>query len=340
TSPAPNAALSQPYHQPGLGWRPACTNRGFCQAGCSVGAKGSTDVTFIPIAVAAGAEIRPECFVTQIETGADGRVSGVVYTHNGAEYRQRCKALFVCAGAVETPRLLLLNSLANSSGQVGRNLMAHTGLQLWAQFAQSVRPYRGIPGALISEDTHRPADADFAGGYLLQSIGVMPITYVSQLARTRGLWGEALRAHMRGYNHVAGINILGECLPYAHNYVELSDERDTRGLPKPRVHFSEGENERRLNVHAERTMRAIWGAAGARDVWRFPRNAHIIGTCRMGNSARDAVVNADGQSFDIDNLYIMDNSVFPSALSANPALTIMALSLRVADRFLETCRRD
>jgi choline dehydrogenase-like flavoprotein len=338
TSPAPNAALSQPYHQEGVGWRRACTNRGFCQAGCSVGAKGSADVTFIPLAVAAGAEIRPGCFVTGIETGPDGRVTGVVYSHNGAEHRQRCKALFVCAGAIETPRLLLLNGLANSSGQVGRNLMAHTGLQLWAQFDETVRPYKGIPGALISEDTHRPPGADFAGGYLVQSIGVMPVTYVSQLARSRGLWGSELRGHMRGYNHVAGINMLGECLPHAHNYVELAEERDARGLPKPRAHFSEGENERRLTAHAELTMRAIFAEAGARDVWRFPRNAHLIGTCRMGASARDAVVNADGRSFDIDNLYIVDNSIFPSALSVNPALTIMALSLRAADRFLNTIR--
>ena len=67
-----------------------------------------------------------------------------------------------------------MNGLANGSGQVGRNFMAHTGLQLWAQFAEETRPFKGIPGGLISEDTHRPPDADFAGGYLLQSIGVMP----------------------------------------------------------------------------------------------------------------------------------------------------------------------
>ena len=76
TSPAPNAALSGPYHQPGVGWRPACTNRGFCQAGCSVGAKASVDVTFIPLALAAGAEVRSECFVTQIERDANGRANG------------------------------------------------------------------------------------------------------------------------------------------------------------------------------------------------------------------------------------------------------------------------
>jgi len=55
----------------------------------------------------------------------------------------------------------------------------------------------------------------------------------------------------------------------------------------------------------------------------------------MGSTPGAAVVNEEGRSFDIPNLFICDNSVFPSALSVNPALTIMALSLRTADRFLE-----
>jgi len=339
TSPAANAALSAPYFQHGIGWRNACTNRGFCQAGCSTGAKASMDVTFIPLAIQHGAEVRAECFVTQIETDPSGRVTSVIYIHNGKEEQQKCRNLFLCGGAIETPRLLLMNGLCNSSGQVGRNFMAHTGVQLWGQFEEDVRPYKGIPGALISEDMHRPQDADFVGGYLLQSIGVMPVTYASQVARGRGLWGEELREHMRNYNHTAGINILGDCLPYDHNFMELSDEKDARGLPKPRIHFSNGENEKKMTAHAETLMRRIWEAAGARDVWAFPRNAHIIGTCRMGNSGAVSVVNNEGRSFDIPNLFICDNSVFPSALGVNPALTIMALSLRTADRFLERAQR-
>jgi len=339
TSPAANAALSARHYQEGVGWRAACTNRGFCQAGCSTGAKASMDVTFVPLAVGHGAEVRPGCFVTEVERDARGRITGVVYTQNGERRRQRCRHLFLCAGAVETPRLLLLNGLALGSGQVGRNFMAHTGLQVWGTFEEEVRPYKGIPGALISEDTHRPAGADFVGGYLLQSIGVMPVTFAGQVARGRGLWGEALREYMRGYNHVAGINILGECLPHADNFLELSAETDARGLPKPRIYFTNHENELRLTAHAERLMRQIWAAAGARDVWAFPRNAHVIGTARMGHSGTEAVVDADGRAFDVPNLYISDNSTFPSALSVNPALTIMAMSLRTADRFLARARR-
>ncbi len=189
TSPAANAALSAEYYQEGIGWRPRCTNRGFCQAGCSVGAKASMDVTFIPMAIGKGAEVRDNAFVTELELGPNGQIASVVYMRDGKTERQRCAHVFLCAGAVETPRLLLMNHLANSSGQVGRNFMAHVGTQVWGVFDEDVRPYKGIPGGLISEDTHRPSDADFAGGYLLQSIGVMPVTYISQYARSQRCLG-------------------------------------------------------------------------------------------------------------------------------------------------------
>ena len=293
------------------------------------------DVTFLPLAVHHGAEIRSECFVTEFEFDSQGNINAVVYSQNGETKKQKCKNVFLCAGGIETPRLLLINNLANSSGQVGRNFMAHTGVQIWGVFDEEIYPHKGIPGGLISEDTHRPKDADFAGGYLLQSIGVMPVTYGSQLARGEKVFGADLNERMHDYNHTAGINILGDCLPHKHNFLELSDEKDARGLPKPRIHFSHGANENRMTKHAEKLMGEIWTAAGAKKMWTFQRNAHIIGTCVMGDDAGDSVVNRNGQSFDVPNLYICDNSIFPSALSVNPALTIMALALRTADVFLK-----
>jgi choline dehydrogenase-like flavoprotein len=340
TAPAANAALSAPYFQEGVGWRRPCTNRGFCQAGCSIGAKGSADVTWLPFAVRHSAEIRPESFAVGFDRDASGRIDAVRYVADGRERRQRCRAVVLAAGAIETPRLLLLNGLANGSGQVGRNLMAHVGMQVWGTFPEMVRPNKGIPGGLISEEMHRPRNADFVGGYVLQSIGIMPVTHAGQVARGRGLWGPALREAMRGYNHSAGINILGECLPSPANYLELAEERDARGIPKPRVWFSAGPNERAMEAHAEELMRSIWSAAGGTDLWSFPRYAHTIGTCRMGGDPARSVVDPDGRSHEISNLWISDNSTFPSALGVNPTLTIMALALRTADRFLARLARQ
>ena len=336
TAVAPVAAVSRDVAAPVNGSRQACVNCGHCHQGCRIGAKTSMDVTYLPAAVAAGAEIRPGCFAHTIERDTAGRVSAVVYRDAaGRDRKQRCKAVILCAGAVETPRLLLHLGLANSSLQVGRNYMAHVATQLWGTFASEMRCYKGYPSSLITEDMLRPADADFAGGYLVQSLGVLPVTWATQMTRGRKLWGQGLVDYIARYNHVAGIGINGECLPAPGNYLELSDEVDATGLPKPRVHFSYGANETAMNDHAVRFMTAVWEAAGATDIWACPRSAHTLGTCRMGTDPGQAVVDPTGRSFDVPNLWICDSSVFPSSLPANPAVTIMALSLRTADAFLE-----
>ncbi|MBW6527909.1 GMC family oxidoreductase [Sphingomonas sp. RHCKR7] len=333
---APAALVSRDRAQPHWGERQACINCGTCHQGCRTGAKATTDTSWLPLAVAHGAEVRAECRVVDIERDGSGRVTGVVYVRHGERRRQACRALFLCAGGVETPRLLLNLDLANSSGQVGRNFMAHVATQVWGRFDADMRMNRGYPSSLITEDLMRATGADHAGGYLIQSLGVMPVTLATNLARGAGLWGRALVDLLADYNRLGGIGINGECLPSDDNRLTLADETDPYGLRKARIDFSYGPNERAIDAHARRTMTAIWERAGARDIFAVDRSAHTIGTCRMGHDGDRAVVDADGRSFDIDNLFICDNSVFPSALAANPALTIMALSLRTADRFLAT----
>jgi choline dehydrogenase-like flavoprotein len=338
TSDAPVAVVSRNFMQAGAAVRPACINCGYCHQGCRIGAKTSMDVTYLPLAVRHGAEIRPECVVRDLEFDAGGRIAAVVYRKDGIDRRQRCAAVFLCAGAVETPRLLLHLGIANSSGQVGRNYMSHVATQVWGTFEAETRPNKGYPSSLITEDMVRATDADFAGGYLVQSLGIVPVTWGQQVTRGRGLWGQPLVDYLQRYNHVAGVGINGECLPQPGNYLELSDELDETGMRKPRVHFTSGPNEEKLKRHAEKLMHAMWQQIAATDIWTMERYAHTVGTARMGDDPDAAVVDNAGRSFDVENLWICDNSVFPSALAANPALTIMALSLRTADAFLHERR--
>ena len=334
---APAAVLSRPRRMTHGPDRAACINCGACHQGCRVGAKTSMDTSFLPLAVAHGAEIRAECTAHGFVRDGAGRITAVLYRDaEGRDHRQDCRAVFLCGGAVETPRLLLHTGLANANGMVGRNYMAHVATQVWGTFDRETRPNKGYPSSLISEDYVRCGGGGFAGGYLIQSLGVMPVTWATTVARGRGLWGEALVDYLDQYNHVAGLGINGECLPRDDNRLVLADETDAHGIPKVRISFGYGPNERALDAHATRTMVAIWEAAGARDIWVAPRAAHTIGTCRMGDDPADSVVDRFGRAHEIDNLWICDNSVFPSSLAANPALTIMALSRRTAGAFLGT----
>ncbi len=336
---APIAATSQTYTRPEYGTRNACTNRGYCHQGCRNGAKASMDVTYLPAALNVGAEIREECFVHGVQRDTSGNIKAVLYTDKeGNEQRQKTLNVFLCAGGVETPRQLLHWNVANSSGLVGRNFMAHISTQVWATTNTETRPYKGFPASLITEDFMRAKDADYAGGYLLQSYGTLPLAWAEQVVRGRNLVGQPLVEYLSKYNNVAGIGMNGDTLPNPDNRVTLSGENDQRGLPKPLITFSLSNNEKKMSDHAEANMRRILMAAGGKDMWSSQRTAHTVGACRMGSDAADSVVDPYGRSWDIPNLYIADNSVFPTSLAANPALTIMALSLRTADAFLSTRR--
>ncbi len=336
---APIAALSEAYTRPEYGTRHACVNRGFCHQGCRNSAKGSMDVTYLPWGVRSGGEIRPNSMVTGFEQDTKGRLTAVVYRDLSDKGRpvmrkQRTRHVFLCAGGIETPRLLLHTGLANGSGQVGRNYMGHVSPQVWGTFDEPVRMNQGFPATVISEDSVRPRGVSFAGGYLVQSLGVVPVTWAMSVARARGLFGTKLTRYLADYNFVAGLGAHGEALPSEQNFISLSEEKDEHGIPKPIVHLSYQKNERDLETHAIAVMTEAWKAAGARDIWSMPRTAHTVGACRMGTDPDTSVVDASNRSHEIANLWVVDNSVFPSTLSANPAITIMALSLRAADLFL------
>ena len=331
---APAAILSRDRDQPHFGNRRSSQNLGSIHQGERYGTKATTANTYLPAAVASGAEIRPDSFVHGIELDERGLVSAVVYRRDGREVRQRCANLVLAGGGIETPRLLLNTGLANSSGQVGRNFLAHGGVQVWGRFDEQIRGYRGYPSSLISEDFVRPEDVDFVGGYLLQSLGVMPLNYATTVVRGAGLWGDELMNALDAWRYSAGIGINGECLPSDSNLLELSDELDEWGVPRAVVSFTAGSNEKAIEEHATTTMTRILEAAGALETRVLARTAHTLGTCRMSADPATGVIDSAGRSHDIQNLWISDNSTFPSSLSANPCLTQMALSLRTADLML------
>lgn len=330
----PIATLSAPR-----GKAHPCVYRGFCVAGCSTNAKQSVLVTWLPRALGAGAEIRDLAMVGRVEV-KDGRATGVHYHREGNWRFQKAKNVVVAGYAIETPRLLLNSAnsefpdgLANSSGLVGKNLMVQLNQATWGQVADEVRSYKGPPSLAITEHWNYDDNKDFFGGYCYMSQGPLPVTWAQELAGSRGLWGQRLVDEMLRYNHSVGLKMVGEVLPYEHNRVTLTQERDQYGLPIPRVTFSYGDNERAMIEHALDFMDRSLEATGATERWKqWDDTCHLNGTARMGDNPATSIVNADCRSWDIPNLWICDGSVFPTVGGVNPSLTIQAIACRTADR--------
>ncbi|HEX4457165.1 MAG TPA: GMC family oxidoreductase [Polyangia bacterium] len=310
------------------GDRPHCIYRGFCLQGCKVGAKQSTLITHVPDAIGNGAEIRAHAMVTRVNLDHDGR-----------EQEQRARAIIVCGYAIETPRLLLNSAcaghergLANSSGTLGRYLMAQAGNVVIGRFAEPVRMYKAPPAHAMTEEFYETDwRRGFARGFAIQTVGPLPMAFAKQLAVATGAWGWSLRRQMMDYNHYATLGVLGEILPWEDNRVELAEERDRFGQPIAKVTFNLHDNDQKLIEFGRRKVEEVMRAAGAEEVVQESRFAHLVGAARMGTRPDNSVVDKFGRTWDVPNLFVCDGSVMPTQGSANPGLTIQALAARTAD---------
>jgi choline dehydrogenase-like flavoprotein len=167
----------------------------------------------------------------------------------------------------------------------------------------------------------------------------MPIGW-SEHVLADGHWGRALREYMRDYNHWATVGVLNELLPHPDNRVTLADETDPYGLPVARMDYTLGDNDKENIAYSTRLITEILRAGGAQDMLTIKRYAHLIGGARMGSSPETSVVDANQRAWAVPNLFVADGSVCPTQGAANPALTIMALASRLAERMISGLAMD
>jgi choline dehydrogenase-like flavoprotein len=322
-----------------FGNRPHCIYRGYCLQGCKVNAKASPYVTHLPDALEHGVEIRANSMAVRVELDETGAAVGVSYLCEGdpLERLQRAAAVAVCCYSIETPRLLLNstsprfpNGIGNSEDQLGRYVMVQGASQSAGRFPEEQRMYKAPPPEVSSEQFYETDERrGFARGFSIQTISPLPIGWAEHVS-AEGHFGPALREYMRDYNHWTTIGVLNELLPQAENRVTLASEKDEYGIPVARFSYSRCENDRRNMDYSKNVLRAILQAAGAQDVLTIQRYAHLIGGARMGTDPDNSVVDAGHRVWGVRNLFVADGSVCPTQGSANPALTIMALSSRLA----------
>ena len=352
----PQARNSQPYQD-----RPACAGNSTCVPICPIGAKYDGGV-HVRLARQAGAEIQARTIVRRLAVEPGGRIDAVYFTRwDGTTGRMRGRIVVLAAHAVESPKLLLLsrglyapkNSVANSSDQVGRNLMDHLQGQGGAILPQPVYPFRGPPTTsgidAFRDGAFRSARAAFrmslgndAWGRLASPRDVL----VKELLdlKKEPLFGSALRERFadRITRH-SRISYSTEMLPRPENRVTLSTEDDMSGfgIPRPQLQMTLDEYNVAAFDYAQRVITFIFAQLGAKDTdMKFPDKGtysgagHIMGTCRMGDDPKTSVVDRHCRSHDHANLFIAGASVFPTGGTANPTLTVAALALRAAETIL------
>jgi len=338
--------------------RSACFNATPCTRGCTIGAMFQTTTSFLPMAKATGRlAIVTDAMVSRVMMASAGRAAGVEYVDRktGARHQVKARAVIVAAGTCETTRLLLNSGdkpggLANSSGQLGRNLTDSTGASFRAYVpALADRPRYNedgiggqhiyIPFWLYQEQ--KRGELDFARGYHFEIGGRFGIPPAAALPR---VWGADLKKAVRSASGATiGMTLRGEMIPNKDTYCEIDPGvKDRFGIPVLRFSFRWSQHELNQVAHGQRTARAVFKRMGAtildpelppeRLITAGGEIIHELGTARMGADARSSVVDSFGQTWDVGNLVLMDGSIFASGAHKNPTLTILALALRASER--------
>jgi choline dehydrogenase-like flavoprotein len=272
--------------------RPATVQDGFNFQGDKQRAHWSTLTAELPKAEQTGKlDLRPQSHAFRIETGADGRVTGVSYFDaDGNEQHQRARIVCVAGNAIETARLLLLSDspqhpdgLANGSGQVGRNYMRHVTGSVYGEFERPVRMYRGETMAgIVTDESRNDPDRGFVGGYYVQLLS-LGVEFLAAFYDP-GAWGPEFAAKMEAYERTAGMWLVGDDLPQDGNRITLNrDVTDQWGLPVPNVHYDDHPNDVAMREHEYAAGERIQEAAGAVRVNRvtpYP-STHNLGTVRQ-----------------------------------------------------------
>jgi choline dehydrogenase-like flavoprotein len=279
------------------------------------------------------------CTATRLVTDASGRsVREVIATQDGQTLRLRGGVVVLACGAIHSAALLLRSAsdahpagLANSSDQVGRNYMTHQNGLLIAVMSE--------PNSSQFQKTFALTDWYRAGPDEPFPMGIVQLMGKPDMGTLAWCRGDALPGEELGAIAARTIDffLTAEDLPDADNRITLSrdgaicvsyERNNTRAYERLRRHAEEAMSkaEARHGRPSPTFLHQRLGVSGT---------SHQNGTLRFGNDPRTSVLDANCKAHDLDNLYAVDGSIFPSSGAVNPSLTIMANALRVGDHLIE-----
>jgi choline dehydrogenase-like flavoprotein len=341
--------------------RKGCHYCGYCERGCITLSYFSSINATLPAARLTGKlTLRPHSVVhSLIYDASRRRVTGVRVidgeTKHAIEFSGRI--VFLCASTLESARMLLNSAtrefpagLANSSGELGRNLMDHImggGARGTIDAPADRMPVGRRPnGIYLPRFRNLPGrpKSSFLRGYAYQGgAGREGWGRGTDLPGFGADWKRALRDPGPWHFSFYGF---GECLPNRDNYVEIdSSLKDAWGIPTLRINCAYGDNEWALMNDASVSAAEMLAAAGARDITPFIEHnppgkvIHEMGTARMGRDPKTSVLNGHNQAHDIPNLFVTDGACMTSSANQNPSITYMALTARACAYAVDLMRR-
>ena len=365
--PARLAILTKP-----LNGRPACHYCGQCGRGCTTASNFSSSQVMIPPALQTGRlTMITGAMAREILVGPNGKATGVSYIDKATptEKRVSARAIVVAASACESARLLLNSrsklfpdGLANSSGQVGRNLTDSVGSGGWGYVPQMERipPHNhdGTGGMHMyipwwkydrKNDFPRGYHIEIGGGREMPGAGM----FDDVCDEFEGYGEELKRTCRKQYGATVGFAGRGEMVANPGSYCEIDPEVvDQFGIPVLRFHFKWSEYEIRQAKDMQETFKAIVEAMGGEYKTKTDVDGqnpfgiedggkiiHEVGTARMGADPKTSVLNSYCQAHDVKNLFVTDGAPLVTNPDKNPTLTIMALSWRASEYLLSEAKK-
>lgn len=335
-----------------------CWNLGYCGMGCATNAKQSMLVTTIPAALQHRAGLLTRARVERLLPAADSKslqgAEGVLlvadgHRPSGRTFRITARHVVLAAGAIGTPAILLRSGLGGE--QVGRRTFLHPVAICGAVMPQRIEPYNGAPQTVYSDHFMHTQSLDGPLGYKLEVPPVHPLL----LGVTLSGFGADSSALMQQLPHLQVILALlrdgfhpdsqgGQVrlrqdgspeLDYPLNDV-LWDGVRRSWLTMAELQFAAGARQVQV-IHEQAALQDSWQAT-RQMIMQLPLkpllarlvSAHVMGGAAMSSRPEDGVVDEYGRHWTLRNLSIIDGSVFPTSIGANPQLSIYAFALRAA----------
>ena len=343
--PIPQAKNSRQYDD-----RPGCCGSNSCMPICPIGAL-YNGMVHVNKATKLGARLVDQAVVYRIDTDAKNRVTAVhYYDRNKHSHRVTGRAFVIAANGIETPRLLLYaansrnpRGIANSSDQVGRNMMDHPGLHMACITKEPMWTGHGpVQQSSIVDFRDGAFRSEYSANRIMMN-NLSMATSAGVTAVSMGLVGKRLDAEIRRRAACTlDFSIGFEVLPDPRNRLTLSSERkDALGIPHPEVTYDVGDYVRKGGDNLRQTLQHIASLLEATDVKitdEYNANNHVMGGAIMGRHPNNSVVDADCRTHDHENLYIAGGATMPSASCINSTLSMVAVSLMMADRLKQAMK--